>query len=209
MFLQQRKLLERFGNNWFTLGKKAIAKVKEQDVGKGQLQKRNKKILLCFAGMVYFSFVNGLCLFELSKSPLVTNPQPPPPFHFTNDRHGHFRWHPQCPYWPFKPYDQNLKSHMLVLFISYRCSGENLIKYQANSSCVIMSVILMTTLFYKAFIIKKRNLVLITLGTFTERVNGVWLCLIASFRNHPAPRLVILLILPCRLKRRPCLHPCF
>ena len=36
-----------------------------------------------------------------------------------------------------------------------------------------MSVILMTTLFYKAFIIKKRNLMLITLGTFTERVNGV------------------------------------
>ena len=61
----------------------------------------------------------------------------------------------------------------MVLFIYYRCSGENLIKYQANSSCVIMSVILMTTLFYIAFIIKKRNLMLITLGTFTERVNGV------------------------------------
>ena len=171
MFLQQRKLLERFGNNWFTLGKKAIAKVKEQDVGKGQLQKRNKKniVVLCRYG-----------LFLFRKRSL-----------------------------PFLTVHQNLKSHLLLLFIPYRCSGENLIKYQANSSCVIMSVILMTTLFYKALIIKKRNLMLITLGTFTERVNGVWLCLIASFRNHPAPRLVILLILPCRLKRRPRPHPCF
>ena len=39
---------------------------------------------------------------------------------------------------------------MLPLFISYRSSGEKLIKYQENSSCVIMSVILTTTLFYKA-----------------------------------------------------------
>ena len=53
----------------------------------------------------------------------------------------------------FKPEDQNLNSHLLPLFISYRSSGERLIKYQANSSCVIMSVILMTTLFYKALIL--------------------------------------------------------
>ena len=51
---------------------------------------------------------------------------------------------------PFKPKDQNLNSHLLPLFISYRRSGEKLIKYQANSSCVIMSLTLMTTLFYKA-----------------------------------------------------------
>ena len=38
----------------------------------------------------------------------------------------------------------------VALFISYRSSGEKLIKYQENSSCVIMSVILTTTLFYKA-----------------------------------------------------------
>ena len=44
--------------------------------------------------------------------------------------------------------------HLLPLFISYRSSGEKLIKYQANSSCVIMSVILMTTLFYKALILQ-------------------------------------------------------
>ena len=49
----------------------------------------------------------------------------------------------------FNPWDQNLNSHLLSLFISYRSSGEKLIKYQANSSCVITSVILMTTLFYK------------------------------------------------------------
>ena len=40
------------------------------------------------------------------------------------------------------------------IFISYRSSGKKLIKYQANSSCVIMSVILMTTLFYKALILQ-------------------------------------------------------
>ena len=39
-------------------------------------------------------------------------------------------------------------------FIPYRSSGEKLIKYQANSSCLIMSVILMTTLFYKTLILQ-------------------------------------------------------
>ena len=38
--------------------------------------------------------------------------------------------------------------------MSYRSSGEKLIYYQANSSSVIMSVILMTTLFYKALILQ-------------------------------------------------------
>ena len=46
-----------------------------------------------------------------------------------------------------------MNSHLLPLFISYRSCGEKLIKYQANSSRVIMSVILMTTLFYKALMI--------------------------------------------------------
>ena len=45
-----------------------------------------------------------------------------------------------------------LNSHLLLLFIPYRSGGEKLIKHQANSSCVIMSLILMTTLFYKALI---------------------------------------------------------
>ena len=54
----------------------------------------------------------------------------------------------------FKPVDQNLNSHLLLLFISYRSSEEKVIKYQANSSCVIMSVIVMTTLFYKVLILK-------------------------------------------------------
>ena len=39
-------------------------------------------------------------------------------------------------------------------WISYRRCGEKLIKYQANSSWVIMSVILMTTLFNKALILQ-------------------------------------------------------
>ena len=53
-----------------------------------------------------------------------------------------------------KLWDQNLNSHLLPLFISYRSSGEKLIKYQANLSCMITSVILMTILFYKALILQ-------------------------------------------------------
>ena len=45
-----------------------------------------------------------------------------------------------------------MNSHLLSLFISYRSSGEKLIKYQTNSSSVIMSVILMTILIDKALI---------------------------------------------------------
>ena len=48
-----------------------------------------------------------------------------------------------------------MNSHLLLLFISYKSSGEKLIKYQADSSCVIMSVILMTTLFYKALTVQR------------------------------------------------------
>ena len=50
--------------------------------------------------------------------------------------------------------DQNLNSHLLTLFISYRSGGEKLIKLQANSSYVIISIILITTLFYKALILQ-------------------------------------------------------
>ena len=39
-------------------------------------------------------------------------------------------------------------------FISYRSSGEKSLKYQANSPCVIMSLILMTTLIYKELILQ-------------------------------------------------------
>ena len=51
---------------------------------------------------------------------------------------------------PLNPKIKNLNSHLLPIFISYGSSGEKLIKHQANSPCMIMSVILMTTLFYKA-----------------------------------------------------------
>ena len=47
-----------------------------------------------------------------------------------------------------------MNSHLLPLFISYRRFGEKLIKYQANSSCLIMSVIPITSLFYKALILQ-------------------------------------------------------
>ena len=63
-------------------------------------------------------------------------------------------WVISNPGYPFKPKDQNLNSHLLPLFISYRSSGEKIIKYQANLSCVIMSIILITTLFYKALILQ-------------------------------------------------------
>ena len=43
---------------------------------------------------------------------------------------------------------------MLPLFASNRGSGEKLIKYKANSSYVILSVILMSTMFYKALILQ-------------------------------------------------------
>ena len=53
-----------------------------------------------------------------------------------------------------KLWDQNLNPHLLPPFISYRSSGEKLIKYQANLCCMITSVILMTILFYKALILQ-------------------------------------------------------
>ena len=43
---------------------------------------------------------------------------------------------------------------MLPLYVFNRRSGENLLKYQLDSSCVIMSSILMTTVFYKAVILQ-------------------------------------------------------
>ena len=55
---------------------------------------------------------------------------------------------------PFNPNIKILNSHVLALFVSYRSGGENLIKYQANSSCVVVFVILITTLFYKALMLQ-------------------------------------------------------
>ena len=56
------------------------------------------------------------------------------------------------------PLNLKIKSWILIivaLIHSYRRSGVKLIKYQANSSCVIMSLILMTTLFYKALTLQR------------------------------------------------------
>ena len=58
---------------------------------------------------------------------------------------------------PFNPLNPNIKIQILVclsLYIFNRSSGENLLKYQLDSSCVIMSSILMTTVFYKAVILQ-------------------------------------------------------
>ena len=44
-------------------------------------------------------------------------------------------------------------SHLLLqLSICYRSSDEKFLKYPLNSSCVIISLILMTALFYQALI---------------------------------------------------------
>ena len=48
-----------------------------------------------------------------------------------------------------------MNSLLFPLFISYRSCGEKLIKYQANSSWVIVSVVLMTALYNKALILQR------------------------------------------------------
>ena len=57
--------------------------------------------------------------------------------------------------WPFKPWYQNANSHLLSLYVVNRSSEQNLLKYQLDSSCVIMFSILITTVFYKAVILRK------------------------------------------------------
>ena len=47
---------------------------------------------------------------------------------------------------------QNSNSHLLSLYVFNWSCGRNLLKYQLDSSCVIMSSILVTTVFYKAVI---------------------------------------------------------
>ena len=47
-----------------------------------------------------------------------------------------------------------LKFSFVTLYVFNRSNGENLLKYQLHSSSVIMSLILMTTLFYKAVILQ-------------------------------------------------------
>ena len=63
--------------------------------------------------------------------------------------------------WPnlnLNPLNPNIKIHILICY-PYTFSievvtGKNLMKYQSDSSCVIISLILMTTLFYKAVILQ-------------------------------------------------------
>ena len=55
--------------------------------------------------------------------------------------------------------NSNIKIHILICYPTYTFSTEEvgrnyLSKYQLDSSCVIMSLILMTTLFYKAVILQ-------------------------------------------------------
>ena len=50
---------------------------------------------------------------------------------------------------------------LLHLYISYEKSGDKLLKYEANSSCVIVSLILLTTLILLNIDITRRNVMLI------------------------------------------------
>ena len=50
---------------------------------------------------------------------------------------------------PLNPNTKNSNSHLLSLYVFNRSSEENLLEYQLDSSSVIMSLILMTTLFTK------------------------------------------------------------
>ena len=49
---------------------------------------------------------------------------------------------------------QNFNSHLLPLYTSYTKSGEKVLKCQHNSSCVFVSLILITTLFYRSSILR-------------------------------------------------------
>ena len=80
-----------------------------------------------------------------------------------------------------KPQDQNVNSHLLPLFISYRSSGEKLIKYHANSSCMIVPVILTTTLFYKALILQ----------------GEIWCWLLLGLKELINPRIKIWILICC------------
>ena len=57
----------------------------------------------------------------------------------------------------FNPLDPNIKIQILIscrYLFSIEVAGENLLKYQLDSSCVIRSSILMTTVFYKEVILQ-------------------------------------------------------
>ena len=54
--------------------------------------------------------------------------------------------------WLLNPINSN--SHLLSRYVFNRRSGDNLLKCQLDSSCVIMFLILMTTLFYKAMLLQ-------------------------------------------------------
>ena len=49
---------------------------------------------------------------------------------------------------------QNFNSHLLPLYTSYTKSGEKVLKCQHNSSCVFVSLILITTLFYRSSLLR-------------------------------------------------------
>ena len=52
----------------------------------------------------------------------------------------------------FKSWYQNSDSYLQSLYVSYKSTSDKLLKYQLIVSCVIMSLILITNLFYKSLI---------------------------------------------------------
>ena len=76
------------------------------------------------------------------------------------------------------PFNPSIKIQILIC---YPYSKENLLKYQVNSSCVIMSSILMTTVFYKAVILHGEIWCLSLLGGSACRVK---LLMLINFKTR-------------------------
>ena len=116
-----------------------------------------------------------------------------------------------CAIWLNRPFSWYLPSlHILILTlldpkikiwiliccpysIPTEVSGEKLLKYQANSSCVIMSVILMTTLFYISIDIKGEIWCRSLLGLKGLRTDEAKCKLLKKFANARNCSLVCLL----------------
>ena len=58
----------------------------------------------------------------------------------------------RCRFNPLNPLYEKRNSHLLFLYVFYGSNGEKLLKNQLDSSCVIMSLILVIKRFYKALI---------------------------------------------------------
>ena len=108
----------------------------------------------------------------------------------------------------FKPLNPNIKIqilNLLSLYVFSGSSGENLLKYQLDASCVIMSLILMNTLFYKAVILQGEIWLWSLLG-----LKGLRSCRRKSPRNRPSCSFLLarLSFLRIRVRESQCFLNC-